>query len=756
MNLIQASFIAVARRFSSKTSRLLTLIISSLASMAEAQNVSAVSAGHNTSFYLKADGSLWAAGWNVTGQLGDGNSTGMSLSSVDASTPVLVMTRVAAISTSGLGFHTLFLKTDGTVWATGFNNYGQLGDGSNENQVTPVEVRVDGVPMSAVMAISAGMSHSLFLKTDGTVWACGANYSGALGDGTTNDRNSPVQVKVGGVPITGVTAISAGGHHSLFLKTDKTIWAVGDNSLGQLGDGVITYPDGNTYTTNPVLAMGDAKAITAGSDSSFFLKTDGRVYAVGENMSGHFGDGTTTPDYFNPVRTPVQTMTGVTAVSNASSHSLFLKTDGTVWAAGDNAHGELGDGSTTSRVTAIQVMTGVNAISAGTRHSLLVKAGGVVWATGSNGGFALGDGTSVTSRSYPQPIFVVARHHRISAGPLSSGGGYSLRTAGEGNVWGMGTGYGTTPSQVNGLGFIMSVSAGFNRSGVSAMRRLALDTQGKIWTWNTTVAPLPVELPGISDVTAIFDFPIMYSACAIQSNRTVWRIDSPSEQSPYTITQIMNYDGRPLADAMQIGNGGNSFLALNSDQTISAWGFNHMGQLGDGTTTDRTVAMPVTFPGGAPFSNAVCVASGYSSSYAVASDGSVWAWGNGYLGNGALETKLNPTMVFGIHDAVAIQANHMNRYVIRKDGTVLAWGSNQFGQLGDNSTLTRGYPVAVQMAQGGVITTLTRVVEVASNGGSTFFRREDGSIYACGFNNGGQLGGGISGNKLVATLVADY
>ena len=728
-------------------------VVLGFASMAEAQNVSAVSAGHYTSFYVKSDGSLWAAGWNSNGQLGDGNATGASLIAVNASTPVLVMTRVSAVSTSGAGFHTLFLKDDGTVWAAGVNGSGQLGDGSNQDQVSPVEVRVGGMPMSGVSAISAGGSYSLFLKTDGTVWACGSNSAGELGDGTTNNRNTPVQVKLGGVPITGVTAISAGGQHSLFLKNDGTVWAVGENSSGQLGDGVITYPDDNTFTANPVLVMGGVKAIAAGGSSSFFLKTDGRVYAVGNNVDGHFGNGTTST-YEYPVRIPVQTMTGVAAVSHAGSHSLFLKTDGTVWAAGDNSQGQLGDGSTSFRATAVQVMTGVNAISAGLRHSLFVKAGGVVWATGSNSGFALGDGTWVPNRSYPQPIFAVARHHRISAGPLSMGGGYSLKTEGDGSVWGMGTGYGATPSQVNGLSYMMSISAGFSRSGVSSMRRLALDRHGKIWTWNTTVAPLPVELPGIAGVTAIFDFPIMYSACAIRSDRTVWRIDSPSEAAPYTITQVMNHDGRPLADAMQIGNGGNSFLALNSDRTISAWGVNNMGQLGDGTTTDRAVAAPVTFPGGAPFSDAVCVASGYSSSYAVTSDGTVWAWGNGYLGNGLTETRLNPIMVYGLHDAVAIHANHMNRFVIRTDGTVLAWGSNQFGQLGDNSTVTRLYPVAVQMMQGGVISPLTRVVEVATNGGSTFFRREDGSIYACGFNNGGQLGG--SGNKLVATLVADY
>ncbi|HCM52960.1 TPA: hypothetical protein DIS57_03315, partial [Candidatus Wolfebacteria bacterium] len=136
------------------------------------------------------------------------------------------------ISIAGGGYHSVALKSDGTVWAWGRNNYGELGEGSGISKSTPVQVS----GLSDVIAVSAGGDHALALKSDGTVWAWGYNANGQLGDGTTINKTTPIQI----AGLSGVRTVLAGSLHSLVLKDDGTVWAWGDNYSGQLGDGTTT------------------------------------------------------------------------------------------------------------------------------------------------------------------------------------------------------------------------------------------------------------------------------------------------------------------------------------------------------------------------------------------------------------------------------------------------------------------------------------------------------------------------------------
>jgi alpha-tubulin suppressor-like RCC1 family protein len=333
-----------------------------------------ISAGYQHSLFLKTDGTVWASGWNEYGTLGDGTTDYRS-------TPVQVMTSVSAVSAGD--YHSLFLKTDGSVWAAGGNFSGQFGDGTTSNRSTPVQV------MTGVSAISASAGHSLFLKTDGSVWAAGGNFSGQLGDGTTSNRSTPVQV------MTGVSAISAGDSSSLFLKIDGSVWATGYNASGQLGDGT------TSNRSTPIQVISGVSAIYTGNSMSLFLKIDGSVWATGSNASGQLGDGT-----YRDHKVPVQAMTGVAAFAHGRSYTLFLKTDGTVWAAGYNNSGAFGNGTRDSSITPVQsVMTSVSAISAGTYHSLFLKTDGTVWAAGYNYWGQLGDGT-LTDRYEPVQVMI--------------------------------------------------------------------------------------------------------------------------------------------------------------------------------------------------------------------------------------------------------------------------------------------------------------------------------------------------------------
>ncbi len=160
------------------------------------------------------------------------------LSAAATPTPVASPTPISTSVTPRLAAgdsHTLALKSDGTVWAWGHNGDGQLGDGTFTNRTTPVQVK----DLSGVIAIDGGQhNHSLAVKSDGTVWGWGNNDDGHLGDGTYTNRNSPVQVADFGDAI----AVAGGDSHSLALKSDGTVWAWGANWHGQLGDGTKLRP----------------------------------------------------------------------------------------------------------------------------------------------------------------------------------------------------------------------------------------------------------------------------------------------------------------------------------------------------------------------------------------------------------------------------------------------------------------------------------------------------------------------------------
>jgi len=327
-----------------------------------------LAAGPNHSLGIKTDGSLWGWGEGESCAVGDGTCT-------DRLTPVRVLTEVAVV-TAGI-YYSLALKTDGSLWAWGNNWFGQLGDGTTTDRSTPVQVLTD------VTAVSAGSFHTLAIKTDGSLWAWGWNGTGQLGDGTTTDRSTPVQI------LTDVAAVAAGKSndqraHTLALKTDGSLWAWGNNRNGQLGDGT------TTDHLTPVQVLTGVAAVAAGYYHTLALKTDGNLWAWGFNGDGRLGDGTTTTRQL----TPVQILTGVAAVAAGFHHSLALKTDRSLWAWGWNGSGRLGDGTTTDRLTPVQVLTGVVAVSGGFLHTLARKTDGSLWAWGGNEYGRLGDGTT--------------------------------------------------------------------------------------------------------------------------------------------------------------------------------------------------------------------------------------------------------------------------------------------------------------------------------------------------------------------------
>jgi len=201
----------------------------------------------------------------------------------------------------------------------------------------------------------------------------GLDFAGQLGNGhSTSTLYSPVNVAAN------VVVAAAGSYHSLFLKTDGTLWAMGYNDSGQLGNGTTSCNNpfsATCATPTPINVANNVVAVAAGGSDSLFVTIDGTLWAMGDNSSGQLGNGTTTNNF-----TPVSVTSNVVAVAAGASHSVFVTTDGTLWTMGNNQYGQLGNGTTNSSSTPVSVASNVVAVAAGSSYSLFVKTNGTLWA----------------------------------------------------------------------------------------------------------------------------------------------------------------------------------------------------------------------------------------------------------------------------------------------------------------------------------------------------------------------------------------
>ncbi|MBZ0219539.1 MAG: chitobiase/beta-hexosaminidase C-terminal domain-containing protein [Candidatus Methylomirabilis sp.] len=667
----------------------LACLIFAVPSLAAARGDAAkavMSAGQYHTVSIKSDGTLWAWGYNEQGQLGDGTT-------INKTSPVQIGTDNDWASVATGDNHTIALKSDGTLWAWGLNYYGQLGDGTTTDKYAPVQIGAGNNWAS----VAAGSGHTIALKSDGTLWAWGLNGNGQLGDGTTTNKTSPVQIGTD----NNWASVEAEDTHTIALKSDGTLWAWGYNGYGLLGDGTDTQRTAHVQ----IGTDNNWASVAAGHFHTSALKSDGTLWAWGRNFYGQLGDGTTTNKY-----APVQigADNNWASVATGDNHTIALKSDGRLWAWGYNYYGQLGDGTTAQRNAPVEITnigTEWASIAAGYFHTSALKADGTLWAWGRNYYGQLGDGT--TTDKYP-PVQIGTDNKWAS---VAAGGAHTIALKSDGTLWAWGR-----------------------------------NDFGQLGDGTTTNKYAPVQIGTDNDWASVAVG--NYHAIALKSDGTLWawgRNDSGQLGDGTTTDKYAPVQIGTDNDWASVVAGHEHAIALKSDGTLWAWGRNFAGQLGDGTTIDKTAPVQIGTD-----NNWVLVAIGGNSNIALKSDGTLWAWGDdnyGQLGDGDETTiyRYAPVQIGTDNKWASVATGGAHTIALKSDGTLWAWGRNAYGQLGDGTTTNKYAPVQIGADN--------NWASVAAGAQHSIALKSDGTLWAWGRNSSGQLGDGTGIDKNIPVQI---
>jgi len=641
-----------------------------------------IAAGAYHTVALQSDGTLWAWGYNGYGELGNG-TTDIKLSPTQESTGATDWVNIAA----GY-YHTIAIKSDGTLWAWGRNNYGQLGDGTTDNKLIPTQESTEATDWEN---ISGGIYHTASIKNNGTLWAWGYNGYGQIGDNTTDSKSIPAQEST---EATNWESIAAGRYHTVAIKSDGTLWAWGYNYYGQLGDGTTSN---RRVPTQERTEATDWKHTVAFYYHTIAIKNDNTLWAWGYNHYGQLGDGT-----IKNKSIPTKESSSITdweSVSAGGYHTIATRHNGTLWTWGYNNHGQLGNGTTSNKILPTQENTGAanwKSISAGTYHTVAIKSDGTLWAWGYNHYGQLGDGTTLSKQVPTQESTGATDWENASAGHY-----HTVAIKSDGTLWAWGHN-----------------SYGELGDGTTSNRYVATQENSESTNWEYA------EAGG-------------YYSAALKSDGTVWswgyNHDGELGDGTTDNKSVPTQENSISTDWEYIAVGYSHTVALKSDGTLWAWGRNNYGQLGDSTTDNRLVPTQE--------SNAstdwTSITAGSYHTVAIKSDGTLWAWGRNYegeLGDGTTDSKSTPTQEKSEStNWQNVEAGAYHTIATKLDGTLWAWGHNIYGELGDGTMRNRSEPV--QESTGS-----TDWLNIDGGSYHTSAIKNDGTLWSWGFSDYGQIG----------------
>ena len=526
---------------------------------------------------IKTDGTLWTWGDNTYGQIGDGTTT-------TRNSPVQTVaggTNWKQVTAGGY-YSMAAVKTDGTLWTWGYNQSGYLADGTKTNKSSPVQVLGQATTWNQV---SFAQGFCAAVKTDGTLWTWGNNQYGGMGDSTTTNKSSPVQTTMRGTQWSSVSAGSTMAAIEAYRPSDTIrgwwstttpfgfnpdeefipvaefeqsyagslsnecrLWGWGYGSSGGIGDNSITNKSSPVQT---IAGGANWKQVATVGNSSAAIKNDGTLWAWGSNNNGQLGDGTITNR-----SSPVQTIARGNDWKQVAmyTHIAAIKNDGTLWMWGTNNVGQLGDNTTTNRSSPVQTIAGGNTwkqVAAGNGSTAAIKTDGTLWTWGSNNYGQLGDTTFVNKSSPVQTVARGTAWSQVAIGGTHMG---AIKTDGTLWMWGSGT-YG----ELGNLSIAITSSPVQTVAGGNNWKQLAtgigysaaIKTDGTLWTWGYNGSG------ELGDSTAI------------------------SRSSP-----VQTIAGGTNWKQVRLGNG--LTAAIKADGTLWIWGGNQWGSLGDNTITNRS------------------------------------------------------------------------------------------------------------------------------------------------------------------------
>ena len=712
-----------------------------------------IEVGPEYTITLKEDGTVWATGKNDCGQLGNGTTT-------NSNKPVQVkidentyLTNVRKISTSNL--FTVALTTNGEAYAWGYNPKGQLGQGTTSNVLYATKVKnQDGTGyVQNIIDVIANHSDTMYLDKDGGIYMCGYSNSTLFLGQTASTKGVTYLGQKNAIKITG-------GYYNagLITASGKAI-AWGQNDYGAFGNG--------TTSSNETLIGENINDFKLAAYGGVILRENGKAYITGYNGNGQLGIGnTTTQTKFTEIS--IDTKAKIKYVTTGGNNSAVMTSDGKVYVTGYNAKGHLSNGTTTNSTKFIPLLNNDNTevtdalvmpekiLDSDTAYYpsvfSIIRKDGTVWSAGNNTYGQLGNATNVSSKYLTQTgkaeVELNIKNEYIKIGDttdvkVTSASMFSAFTKEKINqndwTWKSSN---EDVATIDENGTVTGKTIGYTTiTGYNAKKGL----KGKaiINVYRNTEGAITVPVVGQGYGNTII----------LKENGTVWAtgkneygsLGNGTTTDSKKPVQVKIDENTYLENVIKIDTANRTTIALTKTGEVYAWGRNYYGELGVGDKNVRSYATRVKgIDGNGYLENIIDIASGEANGYAIDKNGNVYGWGYGGYNqiDDTATSKVYPTKMSDCTDAISVSAGDCFMAFMQANSNSCVRGYNNYGQSGDGNTTS---------APSGTRKVGNDINKICAGNDSTLIIKEDGTVWTAGRNRYGELGVGDTSNRTTYT-----